>query len=258
MKVQQLLMIPDPEQPDRSLSIARRYACGFEYNDFYTPAFLDDNEQVDRRITFYSAKKSCGADTMHGAFLDVTVFSDDPHMIRVSDERVVQSLEIARRLGVRAVIFHTNFIPNFHTESYCRNWIERNEVYWAKKLEEYPDVDIYMENMFDMTCGLLTQLAQRLSGYSNFGVCFDYAHAHAFGDSSQIENWVQNLAPYVKHIHINDNDLYDDLHLALGDGSIDWKQFKYYYETYFSQASVLVEVKDLDAAERSLEYLLQL
>lgn len=258
MKVQQLLMIPDPEQPERSLNIAKKYSCGFEYNDFYSPSFLEEKEQVDKRIEQYLAYKSLHTHTMHGAFYDVTVFSDDPRMVRVSDERVIQSLEIARRLGVRAVIFHTNFIPNFHSESYCQNWMDRNEIYWAKKLEEYPDVDIYMENMFDMSCELLAQLAKRLSGYSNFGVCFDYAHAHAFGDSLQMEHWVKTLAPYVKHIHINDNDLYEDLHQALGEGNIDWKQFKLYYETYFQKASVLVEMKDLDAAEKSLEYILQL
>lgn len=258
MKVQQILMIPDPEQPEKSLKIAQKYSCGFEYNDFYTPSFLENQECVDKRIEQYRAQNVPGPHTMHGAFLDVTVFSDDPRMVRVSDERVVQSLEIARRLGVCAVIFHTNYISNFHSESYRHTWLKRNETYWAKKLEEYPDVNIYMENMFDMSCDLLAQLARRLSGYSNFGVCFDYAHAHAFGDSTQMEDWVKTLAPYVRHIHINDNDLYEDCHQALGEGAIDWKQFKYYYETYFQKASVLVEMKDLDATEKSLEYLLQL
>lgn len=258
MKVQQLLMVPDPEQPEKSLNIAKKYSCGFEYNDFYTPSFLEEKDQVDRRIEQYCEQKCSGIHTMHGAFLDVTVFSDDPRMVRVSDERVIQSLEIARRLNVRAVIFHTNYIPNFHSKSYCQNWLERNEIYWANKLKEYPDVDIYMENMFDMSCELLAELAKRLSKYSNFGVCFDYAHAHAFGDNMQIEYWVQKLAPYIKHIHINDNDLYEDLHLALGEGNIDWKQFKFYYETYFPQATVLIEMKDLDAAEKSLKYLMQL
>ena len=71
----------------------------------------------------------------------------------------------------------------------------------------------------------------------------------------EIEEWVKALSPYVKHIHINDNDLVSDLHLALGEGKIDWKRFKEYYETYFPQASVLVEMKNLADVEKSLKYI---
>ena len=63
------------------------------------------------------------------------------------------------------------------------------------------------------------------------------------------------LAPYVKHIHINDNDFRQDLHLAVGDGDIDWARFKIYYETYFPEATVLIEVTGMDKITRSLEYL---
>ena len=258
MKVNRLLMVPEPEQMEKCLKLAAEFGCGFEYNDFYTPTFLEKEEQVLRRIDFYSAQKPDGINTMHGAFLDVTVFSDDPRIVRVSDERVTQSLEIARKMDVSAVVFHTNYIPNFRTDYYCKNWIERNEIYWAKKLEEFADCNIYIENMFDMDCKLLAHLAKRLSKYPNFGVCFDYAHAHAFGDADRIEEWVKELAPYIRHIHINDNNLKDDLHQALGEGSIDWSRFKTYYETYFPHASVLIEMKDPDAAERSLKYLQQL
>ena len=104
----------------------------------------------------------------------------------------------------------------------------------------------------------MEKLAKRLSAYENFGVCFDYAHVHAFGDETQIESWVKALSPYVKHIHINDNDFTADLHLALGEGKIDWKRFKEYYETYFPQASVLVEMKNLTDAEKSLEFIRKL
>lgn len=258
MKIERLLIVPDAEQMQKSMALAQKYNCGFEYNDFYVPEFLEQDKQVSSRIKFYQEQKKIGCQSLHGAFFDVTVFSDDPRIVEASDFRVEQSLSIARSLGVSSVVFHTNFIPNFGLDYYCENWVNRNADYWAKKLDKYPDINIYMENMFDMSHELLGRLAQRLNSYNNFGVCFDYAHAHAFGDETQIESWVKALAPYVKHIHINDNDLKKDLHLAVGEGNIDWTRFKIYYETYFSQASVLIEMKDLDAAERSLEYLQKL
>lgn len=259
MKIERLLMIPDPENLERSIEIAQKYGCSFEYNDFYLPEFADDQDRVRERIEMYKSENRLPDGChLHGAFLDVTVFSDDPKIVEVSDYRVEQSLSAARSIGAKAVIFHTNYMPNFQVDYYCKNWIERNASYWKQKLEKYKDINIYMENMFDMSYELLTQLAQRLCTYPNFGVCFDYAHAHAFGDEKQIDSWAASLAPYVKHLHINDNDLVNDLHLCIGEGRIDWKLFKKNYETYFPKASVLVEIKSLDAAEKSLEYIQKL
>lgn len=62
----------------------------------------------------------------------------------------------------------------------------------------------------------------------------------------------------MRHLHINDNDFKQDLHLAVGDGKTDWKRFRQHYETYFSKASVLIEVKGLEKIEKSLDYLLKI
>lgn len=259
MKIESLLIVPDPGQIEKSVQLAQRYRCGFEYNDFYVPDFVEDDARVKERIDLYFGMGNFTCmNTMHGAFYDVTVFSDDSRIVEVSDYRVEQSLRIACRLGVKAVVFHTNYVPNFQVDYYCQNWLERNVTYWKDKLEKYSDINIYIENMFDMSPDLLVQLAEKLSIYPNFGVCFDYAHAHAFGNEQEIEVWVKTLAPYVKHIHINDNDFSHDLHLTIGEGKIDWKLFKKFYETYFPQASVLVEIKDLSAAEQSLEFIRKL
>ena len=256
MKIKHLIMIPNPEQMEKSIELASKYECDFEYNDFYLPEILDDEKKKEKLISNYLALKELPKNcTMHGAFLDVTPFSDDPKIVEVSDLRIEQSLQIAREIGAKAVVFHTNFVPNFCVDYYCDSWVDRNQHYWKEKLEKYSDINIYIENMFDMSWELLEKLAKRLSVYSNFGVCFDYSHAHAFGDETQIEEWVKALSPYVKHIHINDNDFVSDLHLALGEGKIDWKRFKEYYETYFPQASVLVEMKNLMDVEKSLEYI---
>ncbi len=256
MKIERLLIVPDREQMEKSIMLTKQYDCGFEYNDFYLPSVLDDEMLVNEIVCAYSGQEELPKDcTMHGAFLDVTPFSDDPKIVAVSDLRIEQSLKIARKIGANAVVFHTNFVPNFTVDYYCDNWVERSGQYWKEKLEKYSDINIYIENMFDMSYELLEKLAQRLCSYANFGVCFDYAHAHAFGDEMRIEAWVKALAPYIKHVHINDNDLVDDLHLALGEGKIDWKYFKYYYETYFPKASVLIEMRDLAAAEKSLKFI---
>ena len=101
---------------------------------------------------------------------------------------------------------------------------------------------------------MLARLAQRLEDMKNFGVCFDYAHAVIFG--SDIDEWVKTLSPFVRHMHINDNDLKNDLHLAAGDGKIDWNHFKTNFDSYLSSAqTVLIETSLLENQRRSAEFL---
>lgn len=121
----------------------------------------------------------------------------------------------------------------------------------------YPQLNIYLENMCDSSPKMLADLAKSLCHHKNFGVCFDYAHASGFG-RCDIGQWVTELAPYVKHLHINDNDLESDLHLAVGDGKIDWQRFKEYYFKYFSDKTVLIETSYLETQRRSAEYLKKL
>ncbi len=256
MKIEKLLMIPEHNQIEQSILLAQTYHCGFEYNDFYVPTLLEDDKACQEIVQSYMIHNDLPAyRMMHGAFFDINVASDDPQIYMVSDKRVEQSLLIAKQLGASAIVFHTNFIANFHSESYCQSWLERNTVYWKEKLSKYNELNIYIENMFDMSYELLEQLAKNLSVYSNFGICFDYGHAHAFGDPARIDDWISAFAPYVKHIHINDNDFLQDLHLPIGEGKIDWNYFKKIYNTHFSDTSVLVEVRGLEELKRSLQFL---
>lgn len=254
MEIKKLLIVPDKNNIDTSIDIANQYNCGFEYNDFFLPSVLDNQGAVDDIVKLYLEKSSipdyC---TMHGAFLDVTIFSQDSKIFEVSDYRVEQSISIARKIGAKAVVFHTNYLPTFKQKAYRDNWVEKNVEYWSEKLRKYPDIDIYIENMFDDDWELIQKLGQRLKNIDNFGLCFDYAHACVFGDEKKIDEWCEKLGPYVKHIHINDNDFVSDLHQALGSGKIDWDGFKKNYNTHFPQASVLVEMNGLGNIKTSLE-----
>lgn len=73
-----------------------------------------------------------------------------------------------------------------------------------------------MENMFDEAPDILAGLAERMKDIENFGICLDYAHAML--SKCPGDEWVRTLAPYIRHMHINDNDLENDLHLLWETG----------------------------------------
>lgn len=256
MTIDQLLIIPDRHQLSEYQTLAEQYNLGFEFNDFFAPAMLDDESLTEQTVQHYMDSEDLPCyRTSHGAFLDVTIFSDDMAIYKASDYRVEQSLCIAQKLGAKGVIFHTNYITNFLSDTYRDGWVKKNIEYWRKKAEQYKDINIYIENMFDDTPELISRLGEGMMGIANFGLCFDYAHAQVFGNPEEIGTWVKMLSPYVKHIHINDNDLKKDLHLAVGDGCIDWQEFKHYYEEYFYDATVLIEVNGIEKIKKSLEFL---
>lgn len=249
-----LYLIPSVDSIDRVMELSKEYDTCFEYNDFFLPAVLDNEEKVKERIAFYKGlPRDRSRDTLHGAFLDITVHSDDRLIREASVFRVRQCLDIASQLGIRAVIFHTNMIPNFKSPSYMENWVKRNAIFWRLMLQEYKTLEIYIENMFDEDPDMLLCLAKEMESEERFGVCFDYAHASI--SKVAVKDWVECLAPYIRHMHINDNDLKVDQHRAVGQGLIEWKVYTELMENYRINSSVLVEVSEIGKQQDSLLYM---
>lgn len=249
-----LYVIPDRDRIEESLEISRKYGAHFEYNDFFLPSVLEDEEQKEELIRFYKGLgRDMSLDTMHGAFLDVTVHSSDPRIREVSELRVRQSMEIAKKMGLRGVVFHTNIIANFKDAAYMDGWVESNMRFFKQILMEYPGIYVYMENMFDLDPEVLLHLVHKMKDETYFGVCLDYAHASI--SQTAAEDWIESLAPYIKHMHINDNDLSIDLHQAIGKGKMDYEKYTFLMKKYGVEKSVLLEVRKIEDQIASLNYM---
>ncbi len=248
------MMVPCLEDISGSADMAKKYGCAFEFGDFVSGALLDNRSGLDvleqRAAQLPNVEKSI----VHGAFYDVTIFSSDPKIREVSELRVRQSIGIAQRLGARGVVFHTNYIPTFRVRSYMDAWVEDNRKFWIDMMGEYSDVDIYIENMFDLEPDLLQRLAGELSEYARFGVCLDIAHAHL--SPVPIRQWIAALAPHIKHMHMNDNDRVADGHLPLGEGTIAFDEvFDALAEYNVVSPTILIEVSGLKEQKKCFEYL---
>lgn len=249
-----LSCIPSPAQLSDYAAFAKEYHAAFEYNDFFLPEILDDEKRKEQLVAQYmSLDRDRSEDTLHGAFLDICVNSADPQIFAVSDLRVHQCMDIARKMGLKAVVFHTNYIVNFRLKSYLSSWLTRNEDYWRRILREYPGQRIYLENMFDDSPELLTALAARMKDEPRFAVCLDVAHAFLSG--SPLPGWYSSLAPYVAHLHINDNNQYEDLHRPVGEGSFPWESFSSWAAALNQTPSTLIEVRSFEDLEKSVAYM---
>ena len=251
--MKRVLIIPDINNLEESLKLADKYNLGFEYNDFFNPDVLDDEDRLAELVERYKNCKLPDGCTLHGAFFDVIPFSKDKKIREISMRRIDQSIEVARKLGAVAVVFHTNFNPFLNTVEYMNCWIEENARIWSTILEDNTDINIYIENMFDKSPDVLKGLAKALCKYDNFGVCLDYGHVSISKVSPK--EWINSLGEYVKHIHINDNDLLSDLHLSWGDGKVDRRLFYEAYEEIMPNATVLIENASIESQVKSLKKL---
>ena len=249
-------IIPEIDRIEEYTELAERYSLGFEYNDFFNPDLLDEEDIIRDRIRQYrQLGRPEKADTMHGAFYDIVPFSWDSGISRHSLYRMQQSAEIAAELGCRAVIFHAGLQPEFAggKRYYC-NWLEKMAEA-ARMLAAQSGVEIYYENVKETFPTELAELADSLQDEGHFGICLDVAHLMLTKGASP-EEWIHELAPYIRHFHLNDNHLKLDDHLALGCGDIDWEEmFGSIRQHGLQDKSMLLEVNGLEKIKTSLAYL---
>ncbi len=244
-------VIPNLNEIDIYFELSKEYNLGFEYNEFYEPKLLDDNNKLNEIIKEYQKLNRVG-DTLHGVFYDITLDSSDPKIAKVSYDRVKSSLEIASKLKCKGVVFHTNYITWMKTDWYKDNWVNINKKIYLELIEEFKDLEIYVENMFDLDPYLLARLMKEIN-HERIGVCLDVAHASI--SKVDIEEWFNVLGKYIKHIHINDNDKIIDSHLELGKGIIDYKKAFKYINKLNDNTSILIEIKDYNKTLNSINYL---
>lgn len=247
-------IIPDSDNIEPAIELSNKFGVNWEYNDFTEPVVYDDLAKVDELIEFYKGiDRDRSGDTMHGAFLGLDLAALDDTLRDRSRKLMAQSVDIAERLKIKGVVFHTGLIGGLRIDYYIENWLKSATEFFTKQCRMHPTITIFVENTFEQEPDILVELMHRMSGIDNFKLCLDYGHA-ALTDTP-LEQWVQQMAPYIGHMHLNDNDLKNDLHLVPGLGSIDFQNWKKLLECNGIDTSVLLELRGYDRIEQAVRYM---
>ena len=79
---------------------------------------------------------------------------------------------------------------------------------------------LVLENVWEEDPELHLELLEKMKSCW-FGFCLDTGHQHSFSTTT-MDKWLQTVWPYLKEVHLHDNDgSYDD-HLPVGAGTIDF------------------------------------
>ena len=198
------------------------------------------NQELER----FSGKK-----TFHGPM--VVNFLDKKDNLKDYEKLIQSYIDLTHKLNAEKIIIHTGFCDNDSEESLKQKYsIQRD---YLKSIGDYAaerNVIICVENIFPFSHSYHTALPSKLSeeintiNHENVSACFDVSHAYICCNIYQADflKNSMNLGGISDHWHIHDSFgklNYDylkatksealslgngDLHLAVGDGDIPWKQ----------------------------------
>lgn len=205
---------------DRELAeLTRCYHCGLESIEFSIGHELDhfeaSMEQYRQRLTDMGSPRL----TLHGPFLDLNPAAYDSLIRRVTRERFEACYRAGQLLGAEKIVFHSCFVPQVY---YLTGWAERIIEFFEEFLDGKQGIGICLENVLDPEIAPIRQIAETIS-HPDFGLCLDVGHAHCYSKHS-VTVWAEELAPWIRHLHLHDNDGSGDQHQALGRGNIPFEQ----------------------------------
>lgn len=193
---------------------------------------------------------------LHLPFRDLAPGSVDRLIREASRQRLEAALELAQVYAPAHLVGH----PIYNDDAWDQQpqrWASCSAEVWAKLLDAWPGhPPLFLENIFEREPGPLALLMKELAG-RDVGICFDVGHWHSFSRGKargNLEEWVTTLAPWIRHLHLHDNDGTGDEHKGLGRGEIDFAQFFALLKAHGATPSATFEPHCEEAFAQSLAY----
>jgi len=162
--------------------------------------------------------------TLHAPFTDLSPGSPDEAIRDVTRRRFRQLLEWVAVFEPKTLVAHANYDVTRYGP-FKWGWLKRSVSFWralADRLKESP-TRLVLENVYEWTPENMKHIFEAID-HPEIGFCLDIGHQSAFG-RAPLENWVDVMAPFIRQLHLHDNDGRTDQHLAIGAGTIDFQAF---------------------------------
>jgi len=165
-------------------------------------------------------EKGCRV-TVHGPFWDLSSGSVDRRIREVTQSRYCSLLDLVEQMRPEQIVCHTGFDPRHHW-GHRQTWIENSLATLAPLVRraETLRTPLVLENVWEEDPLLHLELLEEIKS-PWLGFCLDTGHQHSFSKTT-LEKWLAATWPYLKEIHIHDNDGAYDSHLPVGAGTIDF------------------------------------
>lgn len=244
-----LLVQPQYARRNKWERLAEQENLAFEVLELSMPPALHNGIALREQLSWYKIVGRCVS--LHGAFMDINVASNDPEIRAVSQARCRESCILAVGLGASQVVFHSSAYPYLDDDHVLDNWAMMCTEVYLPMAEEF-QLTICIENCLDQTPKGLRKLME-YSHSPKVRVCLDLGHVNY--SPTPLEEWIAELGPYVDSLHLSDNRGQMDEHLPLGEGTVDWAKASGLCAGFDWPIPITLETGGLEGAAHSLGYL---
>ncbi|GAA0440781.1 sugar phosphate isomerase/epimerase [Lentibacillus halophilus] len=192
--------------------------------------FLDGPQWNNKQAGFSSVKEHLNqypfTYSVHGPMFDLNLASENAAVRQTSLNELKQAIEIAADIQAHHVIIDPGVCLY---RIFDKHKAQMRAIEAIMELQQHAKKygqPIAIENtghngteLFDQEafCNLLDHFPDN----DMLGLVLDTGHAHL--NHWNIPEVIHNAKDHLLAIHLNDNDAVTDNHLAIGDGTIDWK-----------------------------------
>jgi len=192
--------------------------------------------------------------TLHGPFFDLVPGGMDKKILEASRQRLQQAFDLIPVFEPMSMVCHTGYDrKRYHAAE--DEWLEASLETWTPLAKELlgTKTTLTIENVYEKTPKMLLRLMRGLRSEA-VGVCFDTGHMNVFSETD-MEGWLKALTPFLKQLHIHDNDGTWDNHWAIGAGDIDFETLFGYLEENHMRPIITLEAHQEDWIWQSLKAL---
>ena len=225
---------------------AREYGFGLEIAEFCTAW------NIDRRFELTGSRvqeslQGISRSILHAPSNELFPCAIDEKARELAAYRYRQAIDLAKRYGSKKVVIH----GGYHPWMYYPVWYVGQSVsFWKDFLKEDPGIEIVLENVLETQPDLILEILEGVDD-PRLRMCFDVGHINAYS-YIPIMDWLETCAPWIGHIHVNNNDGREDLHQGLQDGIIPMKELLQRIESLCPEATITLEMTQ---TKSSLEWL---
>ena len=192
--------------------------------------------------------------TLHGPFYDLVPGAMDLRMLEATRKRLHQAFDLVPLFSPLSIVCHTGYDNKRYRESRDQ-WLENAVNTWSLLLKglKHTHTILVIENVYEKTPTMLLTLLKALTG-ENVGFCFDTGHMNAFS-ATTMKDWLDVMGPFLKQIHLHDNDGGWDDHLAIGRGNIDFEVLFGYLQKHSGKPIITLEAHEETSLWESVDVL---
>lgn len=184
----------------------------------YWDNFQENHQELLKILDLYDMKFG-----VHSPVWNVNITAENSHIRKASIRAYKDSIIFASKVGANHLVLHPGFVD---TKVFSKELAKERSIETIKELDRFNKdygVTLLIENVGNNdTCIFSEKEFIDLVNVLPDSIKFILDTGHANITNWDMSNVIAKMGNRLKAMHLNDNDGMRDIHLAIGEGTVDW------------------------------------